>query len=125
MTLKDKLQELMSIRGLKQNVLAKKAGISQSLVSEILNGKRTNVSLETLQKISAALNIHVMYFIEQDTIGPGEILTHLTEEEKKFVMDRHSAPWIKMSSDAAKEGITAEQLSNIVKTIVEVKRTML
>jgi len=124
MTLKDKLQELMRIRSLKQNVLAKKAGISQSLVSEILNGKRTNVSLETLQKIANALNIHVMYFIEQDTIGPGEILNHLTEEEKKFVMDRHSAPWIKMSSEAAKEGITAEQLSNIVKTIVEIKRNM-
>jgi len=40
--------EVMLRRGLKQNVLAKKAGMSQSLVSEILNGKRPNVSLDTI-----------------------------------------------------------------------------
>jgi len=65
-----------------------------------------------------------MYFIEQDITRPEEILSHLTEEEKTFVMDTHSASWIRMSSEAAKEGITAEQLSNIVKTIIEVKGTM-
>lgn len=95
-----------------------------SLVSEILNGKRPHISLETMQKIAKALNIHIMYLIEQDATRPEEILSHLTEEEKQFVTSKHSVPWIKMSSDAAKEGITPEQLSNIVQTIIEVKRNV-
>lgn len=45
------VKKLIDDRGLKYTFIAKKAGISVSYLSQILNGKRTNYSLKILSNI--------------------------------------------------------------------------
>lgn len=117
--LKEKLQELLTLRDMRPSELARKAKISQSVISEVLSSKRDNLSLDTLKKISKALGINMLYFMESDTVGPMKILEHLTEEEKAFVVDEFNAPFIKLTARAAKEGLTSEQLGFLIKAVLK------
>ena len=110
---------MLIIRNKKAVDLAKESGISKSIISELISGKRSGASTETLKKIAHNLGVRVDYFIEDNVIGPAEILEHLTDEEKAFVVDDGNAPFIKVSMEAAKNGISAKQLSYLIKAIVD------
>ncbi len=59
----EKVREYITGHGIKQNVLAKKCGISVSTFSAIMNGKRTMYA-DDLRKICFALNVSPELFIE-------------------------------------------------------------
>jgi transcriptional regulator with XRE-family HTH domain len=61
--------------GLKQLALCDKAGISQSTLSEIENGK-AKISVEILYKIAEALNVSVTFLLGEDSIS------YLTDSER-------------------------------------------
>lgn len=84
---KDILENYMNKKGLTKYRLAKKAGIGQSTLSEIMSGKKKNPSINTLQKIANALEIPLDY---------------LTQTSAKSII-----------KDKLKElGVTFEELSN-------------
>ena len=49
--------------------LAKKGQLSNSYLSEIIGNKKTNPSIETLQKISAALDVSIEELIKDENGG--------------------------------------------------------
>ncbi|MCL9628385.1 helix-turn-helix domain-containing protein [Bacillus subtilis] len=51
------IYRLRTERNLKQNELAKRAGLTTSYISQIESGKRTNPSPKTMEKIAQALSI--------------------------------------------------------------------
>lgn len=114
-----KIKELLGIRGMNQAALARKSGISTGLISEYISGKRPDMTVTTLKKIADALGIHPAYLIEELTIGPADILPHLTVEQREFVLSKESLPWIKVSQEAEKTGITPEKMQSIIKLILE------
>lgn len=83
-TVGDKINEILEIRGLKQADLHRLTGISRGHISEICGNKRPSIMLDTVRRIAKALNIHPAYFLEEDTMGPSDILPHLTEEQDCF-----------------------------------------
>jgi len=117
--LRDKIIELMEIRDMKSAELARITNVSPGLLSEVMSGKREKVSDATIEKLAKGLGINKLYFLETDTIGPAEILKHLTEEERDFVLDPVAAPFIKLTREAAKNGITPKQLEYLIKAILE------
>lgn len=56
-SLADYIYRLRTERSLKQNELAKRAGLTTSYISQIESGKRTNPSPKTMEKIAQALSI--------------------------------------------------------------------
>lgn len=60
----EKVREFIDKEGLKQNSVAKKAGIPVATFNAILNGKRTMYA-EDLKAICEALNVNSSTFIEQ------------------------------------------------------------
>lgn len=56
-SLADYIYRLRTERNLKQNELAKRAGLTTSYISQIESGKRTNPSPKTMEKIAQALSI--------------------------------------------------------------------
>lgn len=65
--MKNRIKEIISERpGLTVAGLAKKVGITQPNMSNIVNGK-TNPSLETLEKIALALNVEIVELFEEKT----------------------------------------------------------
>lgn len=80
LTIAEKIQDEMKKQNLTIAQLVKKTGISQSTLSEILIGKRTNITSENLIKLSNGLNISVDYML-------GLCDTWTTNENYKNVYD--------------------------------------
>ena len=121
MELKEKISEMLEIRDMIPAELARNAKISPGLLSNILSGKRESVNIDTAKKMAKALGVHVLYLIEEEghTIGPTEILRHLPEKDRAFVINETSAPFIKLTARAAKEGLTPEQLDFLISAVLK------
>ncbi len=59
-----KLRELLWDRDISSLELHRATGISQSKISEIIRGKRTNITLETVEKICVFLKCNIQDLIE-------------------------------------------------------------
>ncbi len=119
-TLGDKINEILNIKNINRSELSRLTGISTGLLSDICNNKRTSVTTDTLKRIARAVNIHPAYFLEEGTVSPADILPHLTEEERKFVLNPDiGLPWIKLSREASDKGLSPEKIKQIIKIILE------
>jgi transcriptional regulator with XRE-family HTH domain len=56
---KNKIRDLKEKLNISGYYLAKKTGISNTLIYNIINDKATNVTIKTLKKIADALNVRV------------------------------------------------------------------
>lgn len=74
------LERLMARRGYLQADLAEKAGLSQSQISKLLNGKR-EPKLSTLMALAKALGCSLDYLAGIDNPGPDE----LTQDERDLL----------------------------------------
>jgi len=65
MSVKNRLKEILDERGIKQNWLSEKAGITKQTMSNLINN-RFNVSLESAIKIVKALDLKIedVFYIE-------------------------------------------------------------
>lgn len=118
-SLGEKINDMLIIRNRKAVELANESGVSKSIISELISGKRSGASTETLKKLAKVLGVRVDYFIDGNVIGPVEILQHLSDEEKAFVVDENNVPFIKLTSEAARKGLTPKQLDYLIKAILE------
>ena len=113
-TIGDKINELLKIRDIKQADLHRLSDLSTGLISDLCNNRRTSVSIETLRKIATALRIHPAYFLEERTIGPADILPHLTEEQIAFIQKKGALPWIDLNKYAEEKGLTPERIRQAI-----------
>ena len=119
-TLGDKINEILEIRQMTRADLARLSDLSTGLLSDICNNHRVSVTVDTLRKIAKALNIHPAYFLEEEAVGPADILPHLTEEQRKFVLDpKRSLPWIGISEEADRKGMSPDKIRQIIKIVSE------
>jgi len=113
-----KLKEIMAIRDMTAADVARATGLSETTVSAWMKGRSGDPKLSTIEKLASALRISPEYFFEANTLGPGKLLSHLSEEERKFVLDDKYLPWVKLTKQAVDEGIpeeVVEQILNIIK----------
>ncbi|BAH06812.1 helix-turn-helix domain-containing protein [Clostridium kluyveri] len=95
-----RLSELIDKFNISTYKLSKLSGVAQSTISDIVNGRNKNPSLETLLKFSSSLNITLSELI-------GETELKLTPDLKELV-------------DGAKD-LTPEQLELLSKFIQSLK----
>jgi XRE family transcriptional regulator, master regulator for biofilm formation len=62
----EKIKTLLEKKSMSVYALAKKGHLSNSYLSEIINNKKNNPSIETLQKISMALEIPIEELIKDE-----------------------------------------------------------
>lgn len=93
-TIGDKIREVLEAKGMKQADLARSTGISTGLISSIINNQRTSVMVDTLQKITKALDVPSSYFFEDETDVKPDILSALSEQEQGFFPGEEKLPWI-------------------------------
>lgn len=122
MFLAQKLKEILGLRDITQAELAKRAELSPSLISAVISGDRKTVSAFTIEKISNALNISPDYFFESNTVGPKVLFEHMTPEERIFFSNPENTPWIKLTLDAAKEGLSKEEIREAIEFIKRLKK---
>ncbi len=117
-TVGEKLKELIEIRDITQLELAQRSGLTPALISMLLNGKSKDIMLNTAKSLAVALGVHPAYFIIDEVLGPADILPHMTEEQKDFVLKSDSLPWIKLSQEAAEKGVSPETVKKVIELIV-------
>lgn len=118
-TVGDKICELLQIRGMTKAELSRISGISTGLLSDICSNKRTSIMLDTAQRIAKALGIHPAFFFEEDTVGPADLLSHMTDDQKEFVLTTNALPWIKLSKEASEKGISPDKIKKIIDIVME------
>lgn len=119
MRLGEKISEMLEIRKMQQKELSERSGVSRSIISELISGKRDTMNTDTLIKLARALNVHPNYFLEENTIGPAVILEHLDRKNVEFVAEEKSAPYIVLSRRAAEAGIEPEQIEKLIDILIE------
>lgn len=116
-TIGQKIRELREKRGMDQETLATKAGVTQAYISRVEKG-RNNPTVPVLQKIAKALGVvNYNYFFEQPdekNIPMLDLLDHLDPEDKKFLIMEEAKGYITVSRELAEHGISANDLRSIV-----------
>lgn len=74
MRMGDKIRRRMEALGINQSRLSELSGISQGIISQLINGKQQSVSPDNLRRLSDALRVPVVYW--------------LTDSVKEFVASR-------------------------------------
>ncbi|MFZ5648968.1 MAG: helix-turn-helix domain-containing protein [Bacillota bacterium] len=121
-TRKDKILEILKIRGMTLGSLRKSAGLSRATMSRLMNSpKGYTPSDETLEKIAAVLDVNPLYLKDENVVGPGEIFPYLTEEDIKFFMDLKNLPFIKLSREMAEKGLSPEDMKKLAEILLSTR----
>ena len=67
MSMVSRIRELMNQKGVKPSELSRRSKISKGHISAILNGKKTNVELETIRRIAYSLGVTLKDIVCDDT----------------------------------------------------------
>jgi transcriptional regulator with XRE-family HTH domain len=116
-TIGEKIADLLKAKGMPASELAKLTGMANSTLSDIMNGRTPNPTVNTIKKIADVLGISPAYLFAEGTIGPMEILGHLPPELREFVMASGNMPWIKLTKEAAEKGLTPAQLDHLISVL--------
>ena len=113
-----KIEEMLRIRDMKPVDLAKLSGISPAIISRIISEKRDSITTDTLKKIAKALSIHPAYFLEDDVIGPEELLKHITNpKDREFILSQEGAMWVKLTREAAESGLSPDKIRKLIEIL--------
>ncbi|HVN55150.1 MAG TPA: XRE family transcriptional regulator [Anaerolineaceae bacterium] len=115
-----RIKEKRREEGISIRELARRTGLTASFISQVENGK-ANVSLESLRKVSTALNVRMLYFLsevnpqfEMDVEAQPEVVSEKLSNTPKLIERNH--PLIKGNMRARlflpDSGITYELLTS-------------
>lgn len=114
----EKLKEIMEIRDMTAADIARATGLSETTLSAWLKGRSGDPKLSTIEKLAKALRISPDYFFESNTLGPKELLSHMTPEQRKLVMDEKNLPWIVITQTAVESGVPDDVVKQVVDIII-------
>jgi len=110
----EKVKELLELRQMSQEELSKITGISVSTISKIVNDKKQDLKMSTIEKLAKALRINPDYFFVELTFGPKDLFEHLTQEERQFLLDEKNLPWLTLSIEAKEQGLTPKDVEEFI-----------
>lgn len=86
-------------------------------MSRIMNNENHRLADDTIEKIAAILEVSAGY------IRGGYVMPcHLTEDDVLFFADFRNVPYIKMIKGFADQGVSAEDLRQLVDIILSTKK---
>lgn len=115
-----KLQALRKARNKTMTALFEDTGIQQGALSQIENGLK-NPRPGTVKKLANALGVEPKYFYLEETALTPDILPHITEELKLFLMNEKNLPYIVLSKEAEAHGIPPENLKAMLDALIKIK----
>lgn len=122
MDLGTKLRSLRKLRDLTVEELSKMAGVSRSYITNIENGRKTEVSTKVLESLSAALRINTDYFRISDARLPTDALPSLDSEFVALLAKSESMPFLQLTKKAIENGVSAETVEAVIDAIIKAQQ---
>ena len=123
----EKLKNIRTLKGLSAAQLGKLANVSSSIITDIESGRSKSPKLDTIEKISTALDLSPVYFTSSGYMTPTETILYSTEADiPQFVRDAvvvsEMWPYIEIVEKARKEGVPIDLLREVVDTLISTVR---
>ena len=122
MKLGDKLRSLRKIRGLTQEELGKRVGVTGAYIAMIENGQRKEVSQKIIDRFSQVLGIQKEYFFIEGAVLPQESLPNLSPEILEMLSRSESMAFLKLTRKAIDNGISPETVETIIDAIIQAQK---
>ena len=119
MNFSEKLRSLRKLREMTVEELSLRSGISRSYITNIENGRKTEVSFRVLDSLAAALGIQPDYFRVQGAMLPTDCLPSLTPEFISLLAKTESMPYLKLTQKALDHGVSAETVEAVIDAIIK------
>ena len=115
-----KVEEILELRKISKQELAGRTMLEVSDIESLkqFNPKKTT-HLAIVQAISLATGINVYYFLGDDVIGPKRILSRLNVFDQQKLMSGELAPFLRVSKEQAKRGVSDEELDALIQVMLE------
>lgn len=115
-----RVEEMLELRKMSIQELAGRTMLEISDIEGLkqFNPKKTT-QVAIVQAISLATGIHVYYFLGDDVIGPKRILSRLNVFDQQKLLNGELAPFLRITKEQAKRGITDEELDAMINIMLE------
>ena len=124
MNLASKLRTIRAVREMSTTELSKLSGVSQSRISQLENGSG-DPSLSSLRKLAKALRVAPAVFLEADAATPFDILDHIPEDLREWMLSQKNLPWARLNKKAAERGLTPEQVEGLINMLDKIRKNEL
>lgn len=114
-----KLRSLRKLREMTVEELSRRSGVSRSYITNIENGRKTEISTRVIGCLAAALGINPDYFRIQGAQLPTDCLPDLDPEFIALLAKAESMPFLQLTKKALDHGISAETVDSIVDAIIK------
>lgn len=122
MDIGSKLRSLRKIREMTVDELSRQSGVSRSYITNIEQGRKTEVSTRILEKLSTALGIHADYFRIREAQLPTDCLPDLDPEFIALLARAESMPFLQLTKKAIEHGVSADTVNAIVDAIIQAQK---
>ena len=119
-----KLKKIRQIRKLTMSDLARLSGVHQTTISAIENEKHSSPSLDTIERLAKALRVSPIYFFEDRVQTPFDLYETLPEEIVEFLLLEDSLPYLMLSNEAYRGGVSSETLNQLLSVLQQTASQM-
>jgi len=117
MTIAEKLKKLRELRRLTTSELSKLSGVHQTTISAIENKRHASPGIETIERLAKALKVSPLYFFEDRSRTPFDLIDNLPNEISDFLLREESLPYLLLSKDAYAKGISSKTVEQLIKVL--------
>lgn len=117
-----KIKETMEMRGVTQQELADKVGMSLAQINRVVNG--ANTTSGTLKSIANALEVPVQAFYSEDiqlTTIATQLFNDLPTDIAKIIADKRNLDFLLVGVKGRKKGLTLDEMNEILEIRSQIK----
>lgn len=106
------------------------AGLSRAIPAGVWSGAQYKTRLyqpgregqknpgpEIVSALAKALRVDEMYFYQEDSRLPQDLLPAIPPELEKFLLEAENIPWLRLSEKAKTRGVPPEVLDKIIEAL--------
>ncbi|MDI9561810.1 MAG: helix-turn-helix transcriptional regulator [Pseudomonadota bacterium] len=117
MTIAEKLKKLRSLRQVTAAELSQLSGVHQTTISAIENKRHVSPGIETIERLAKALKVSPLYFFEDRSRTPFDLVDNLPSDISDFLLREESLPYLLLSKDAYAKGISSKTMEQLIKVL--------
>lgn len=115
-----KIRHLLLLREMNQAELTRQSGISKATISDLINDKQKNTSVEVITRIAQALRVSPVYFLDENAVTPFEAVPHLPDEIQRFILNSENMDYLLLAHKIKNMELPVEAIEKIVESYLSI-----